>query len=120
PRRRPDLPVDDRGLAHAGDPVRRRRSRAGIRARPDARAADRRALRRARGTARRRPPRDEPRPDLMEDRRLLEGHEEGPDELRRHTALIADEFYEGFIAVERIDRPAVSIFGSARVHEDSP
>jgi uncharacterized protein (TIGR00730 family) len=56
----------------------------------------------------------------MEDRRLLEAHEEGPDELRRHTARIADEFYEGFLAVERIDRPAVSIFGSARVHEGSP
>jgi uncharacterized protein (TIGR00730 family) len=53
----------------------------------------------------------------MEDRRLLEAHEEGPDELRRHTTLIADEFYEGFMAVETIDRPAVSIFGSARVRE---
>jgi uncharacterized protein (TIGR00730 family) len=56
----------------------------------------------------------------MEDRRLLEAHEEGLEELRRHTALIADEFYEGFLAVEQIDRPAVSIFGSARVHEGSP
>jgi uncharacterized protein (TIGR00730 family) len=56
----------------------------------------------------------------MEDRRLLEAHEEGPDELRQHTALIAEEFYHGFMAVERIDRPAVSIFGSARVHEGSP
>jgi uncharacterized protein (TIGR00730 family) len=55
----------------------------------------------------------------MEDRRLLEAHEEGPDELRQHTALIAEEFYEGFMAVERIDRPAVSIFGSARVREGS-
>jgi hypothetical protein len=56
----------------------------------------------------------------MEDRRLLEAHAEGPEELRRHTAIIADEFYDGFLAVERIDRPAVSIFGSARVHEGSP
>jgi uncharacterized protein (TIGR00730 family) len=56
----------------------------------------------------------------MEDRRLLEAHEEGPDELRRHTTLIADEFYEGFMAVETIDRPAVSIFGSARVREGAP
>ena len=56
----------------------------------------------------------------MEDRRLFEAHEEGLDELRRHTALIAEEFYEGFVAVARIDRPAVSIFGSARVHEGSP
>jgi uncharacterized protein (TIGR00730 family) len=56
----------------------------------------------------------------MEDRRLLEAHEEGPDELRRTSQRIADEFFDGFMAVERIDRPAVSIFGSARVHEDSP
>jgi len=55
----------------------------------------------------------------MEDRRLLEAHE-APEELRRHTASIAEEFYEGFVAVERIDRPAVSMFGSARVGEDSP
>jgi len=55
----------------------------------------------------------------MEDRRLLEAHE-APEELRRHTASIAEEFYEGFLAVERIDRPAVSMFGSARVGEDSP
>src|SRR5438270_294766 len=39
--------------------------------------------------------------------------------LRRHTAPIADEFLAGFEAVDRIDRPAVSIFGSARVHEGS-
>ena len=55
----------------------------------------------------------------MEDRRLLEAHEEGPAELRRHTELIAEEFYEGFLAVDRIDRPAVSIFGSARALEGS-
>jgi uncharacterized protein (TIGR00730 family) len=56
----------------------------------------------------------------MEDRRLLEAHEEGPDELRESTARIAEEFYDGFLAVERIDRPAVSIFGSARAYEGSP
>jgi uncharacterized protein (TIGR00730 family) len=56
----------------------------------------------------------------MEDRRLLEAHEEGLEELQRHTSLIAHEFYEGFLAVEQIDRPAVSMFGSARVHEGSP
>jgi uncharacterized protein (TIGR00730 family) len=55
----------------------------------------------------------------MEDRRLLEAHEEGPEELRQTTARIADEFFDGFMAVERIDRPAVSIFGSARVREGS-
>ena len=54
----------------------------------------------------------------MEDRRLLEAHE-APEELRRHTASIAEEFYEGFLAVEKIDRPAVSMFGSARVGADT-
>ena len=34
-----------------------------------------------------------------------------------HTAPIADEFFAGFEAVEQIDRPAVSFFGSARVPE---
>jgi uncharacterized protein (TIGR00730 family) len=36
------------------------------------------------------------------------------------VALIASEFLAGFQAVHRIDRPAVSIFGSARVAEESP
>ena len=53
----------------------------------------------------------------MEDRRLLERR--GGD-LAGHVARIADEFLEGFVAVERIGRPAVSVFGSARVGEDHP
>jgi uncharacterized protein (TIGR00730 family) len=53
----------------------------------------------------------------MEDRRLLERRD---GDLARHVARIADEFLEGFAAVERIDRPAVSVFGSARVHEQDP
>ncbi|MGL6277928.1 MAG: TIGR00730 family Rossman fold protein, partial [Gaiella sp.] len=40
--------------------------------------------------------------------------------LASDVALIAAEFLAGFQAVQRIDRPAVSIFGSARVHESSP
>jgi uncharacterized protein (TIGR00730 family) len=56
----------------------------------------------------------------MEDRRLLDRREEPADELERHVALIAQEFREGFEAVERIDRPAVTIFGSARVPEGDP
>ena len=56
----------------------------------------------------------------MEDRQLLDKPHQDQDELREHTARIAEEFYEGFQAVERIDRPAVSIFGSARVGPDSP
>ena len=52
-----------------------------------------------------------------------------PDErvLRRRTetlasdvSLIASEFLAGFQAIQRIDRPAVSIFGSARVGEGNP
>ena len=54
-----------------------------------------------------------------EDRRLLDQTHHDVAQLREHTALIAEEFFEGFQAVEQIDRPAVSIFGSARVKEDS-
>jgi uncharacterized protein (TIGR00730 family) len=54
-----------------------------------------------------------------EDRRLLDQTHHADAELREHTALIADEFFEGFEAVEQIDRPAVSIFGSARLPESS-
>ena len=55
---------------------------------------------------------------MNEDRELLETHQTLA-ELRRHTELIADEFFQGFEAVEQIDRPAVSFFGSARVTEGS-
>lgn len=55
---------------------------------------------------------------MNEDRELLETHQTLA-ELRRRTELIADEFLQGFEAVERIDRPAVSFFGSARVAEGS-
>ena len=36
------------------------------------------------------------------------------------VALIASEFLSGFKLVQQIDRPAVSIFGSARVREGTP
>jgi len=36
------------------------------------------------------------------------------------VSLIASEFLAGFQAVQQIDRPAVSSFGSARVGEESP
>jgi uncharacterized protein (TIGR00730 family) len=36
------------------------------------------------------------------------------------VALIAAEFHAGFEAVDAIDRPAVSVFGSARIREGSP
>jgi uncharacterized protein (TIGR00730 family) len=53
----------------------------------------------------------------VEDRRILDERREDED-LERHVQRIAGEFRAGFEAVDRIDRPAVSIFGSARVRED--
>jgi uncharacterized protein (TIGR00730 family) len=53
----------------------------------------------------------------VEDRRFLERRD---GDLAGHVARIADEFLEGFVAVERIGRPAVSVFGSARVREGHP
>jgi uncharacterized protein (TIGR00730 family) len=55
----------------------------------------------------------------MEDRRLLSS-EETPSELEHHVALIAQEFRDGFEAVAKIDRPAVTVFGSARLAQDDP
>jgi uncharacterized protein (TIGR00730 family) len=56
----------------------------------------------------------------MDDRRLLDRTHDELAELRAHTERIAEEFFAGFEAVEEIDRPAVSIFGSARVGEGAP
>ena len=53
----------------------------------------------------------------MEDRRILKA-EEHPDRL--HVKRIADEFFQGFETVAKIAKPAVTIFGSARVREDHP
>jgi uncharacterized protein (TIGR00730 family) len=55
----------------------------------------------------------------MEDRRILSSEEKASD-LERHVAMIAHEFREGFEAVDKIDSPAVTIFGSARIREDDP
>jgi len=52
----------------------------------------------------------------MEDRRILEAHD---GNLPRNVFTIAEEFRAGFEAVDRIDRPGVSIFGSARVRPGS-
>jgi uncharacterized protein (TIGR00730 family) len=51
----------------------------------------------------------------VEDRRLLERRD---GDLAEHVARIAGEFRDGFIAVDRIGRPAVTVFGSARVGEE--
>jgi uncharacterized protein (TIGR00730 family) len=53
----------------------------------------------------------------MEDQRILKAHD---GNLPRNVFLIAEEFRMGFEAVDMIDRPAVTIFGSARVPEDHP
>jgi hypothetical protein len=52
----------------------------------------------------------------MEDRRILEAHD---GNLPRNVFTIAEEFRAGFEAVDRIDRPGVSVFGSARLKPDS-
>ena len=41
-------------------------------------------------------------------------------DLETHVDVIASEFREGFRAAERVQRPAVTIFGSARVGETHP
>lgn len=51
------------------------------------------------------------------DRRVLRRSEET---LASDVSLIAAEFLAGFQVVAKIDRPAASIFGSARVREGSP
>jgi uncharacterized protein (TIGR00730 family) len=53
----------------------------------------------------------------MQDRKILEGRD---GDLAGHAARIGDEFLQGFLAVERIGRPAISVFGSARVKRDDP
>jgi uncharacterized protein (TIGR00730 family) len=55
-----------------------------------------------------------PQHDL--DRRMLRRTQET---LAGDVSLIASEFLAGFQVVEQIDRPAVSIFGSARVLEET-
>ncbi len=51
------------------------------------------------------------------DRRVLRASQET---LAGDISLIASEFLAGFQAIQQIDRPAVSIFGSARVLEGTP
>lgn len=50
----------------------------------------------------------------LEDREILSSV---AGEHEQHVQMIAAEFRRGFEAVDKIDRPAVSIFGSARVPE---
>jgi uncharacterized protein (TIGR00730 family) len=53
----------------------------------------------------------------VEDRRILE-HERG--DLAAHIEMIAEEFRKGFEAVDQIRRPAVTVFGSARIGPIDP
>jgi uncharacterized protein (TIGR00730 family) len=52
----------------------------------------------------------------VEDRQILASETTAYD-IGRHVAMIAQEFQDGFEAVDRIRKPAVTIFGSARVGE---
>jgi uncharacterized protein (TIGR00730 family) len=52
----------------------------------------------------------------VQDRRVLERTHE---DIATDVSIIAAEFLAGFQAVLRIDRPAVTIFGSARLAEES-
>ena len=53
----------------------------------------------------------------MQDRRILE-HERG--DIAAHVEMIAEEFRKGFEAVDKVPRPAVTVFGSARISAGSP
>src|SRR5206468_4040661 len=75
---------------------------------------DRDRLLRAGGPAGRGDVRAAQHPALMEDRGILD-HKSTPD-IDGRVARIAAEFRAGFEAVGRIDRSAVTIFGSARTH----
>jgi uncharacterized protein (TIGR00730 family) len=55
----------------------------------------------------------------MQDRELFRSHH-SPEYLRERSQEIGREFLMGFEAVEQIDRPAVTCFGSARMKEGSP
>ena len=52
----------------------------------------------------------------MDDRRLLESDIDAATAVER----IAEEFREGFAQLSKIDRPAVTMFGSARIREEHP
>lgn len=53
----------------------------------------------------------------MQDKEVLAS---GVDHVEEKVAFIADEFRRGFQAVAEIGRPAVTVFGSARVREGDP
>ena len=102
PRRRLDLALDQDAAAGRNPREGERRAR---RLRRPGRAARARDVRRARP----------PAPPLMPgDSRSTAGSSSTRDAREAHVELIADEFLRGFEAVDRIPRPAVTVFGSAR------
>jgi uncharacterized protein (TIGR00730 family) len=54
---------------------------------------------------------------VVDDRRILDTEQVDPADA---VEQIADEFRAGFAEVDKIDRPAVALFGSARIGEDHP
>src|SRR5262249_30569130 len=101
-------------------PVRERRPNRGRGTQPRPCVDDDSSLRSARRLDRARHARGETeRSHLMQqDRALLQTHH-SLEYLKEKSVTIGDEFFTGFEAVEKIDRPAVSCFGSARVPEGS-
>jgi uncharacterized protein (TIGR00730 family) len=53
----------------------------------------------------------------VDEQRILDTEQVDPPDA---VEQIADEFRAGFALVDRIDRPAVALFGSARIGEDHP
>jgi uncharacterized protein (TIGR00730 family) len=53
----------------------------------------------------------------LDDRRILDTERPDPADA---VELIAEEFRAGFAEVDKIDRPAVALFGSARIGEEHP
>jgi uncharacterized protein (TIGR00730 family) len=51
------------------------------------------------------------------DKQILEKVDPEPSQ---HLAMITEEFQRGFDAVARVPRPAVTVFGSARIDRDDP
>jgi uncharacterized protein (TIGR00730 family) len=51
------------------------------------------------------------------DKQILEKVDPEPSQ---HLAMITEEFQRGFDAVSRVPRPAVTVFGSARIDRDDP
>src|SRR5581483_5058051 len=120
PGRRARGRLDPRSVAHARHPLRGRGADAGVRAGPCPGGPAVRALRRPRPRGRPLPSRHpaEWSPVSTNDTRMLETHWSREEELE-HARRIGEEFLTGFETVDKIDRPAVSIFGSARVREGS-